>query len=340
MPGRRPGRNAISETIEVFREAGFETSQPCDVEPSSFELAARREERLVLLKFLRNISEVEEAGFGEMKRISHHLAGSPLVVAERSGSEAMRPGVVYRRHGVLSVSHQTLADYLIEGFPPLAFVGPGGLYVRIDGPLLGRARQARGLSLGDVANHLGVSRRTVQKYEREGMATTVEKALRLEEFLQAEVTRPQDLLEPEPSPGPPPPPLSDPRLLRLRSLGFEVHPAARAPFDAVLRTGEPEEGLEERPLLIGLGGPNAVTYRRAHITASISVVVNALSAFFVEGGRELRSRAPLCDASRKEWGEESPAGKVPDTVFLDESELRRAGDVRDLLLRIEEEKRG
>ncbi len=322
MQERRRRKDAISAAIEVFREAGFETSQPCDVEPSSFELAARREKRLVLLKFLRNANEVEEAGSEEMKRIAHPLAGSPLVVAERSGSEAMKPGVVYRRHGIASVSSRTLVECLIEGFPPLAFVGPGGLYVQIDGRLLGRARQERGLSLGDVAGHLGVSRRTVQKYEREGMATTVEKAFRLEEFLQAEVTRPQDILEPAPSPGPPPPPLSDPRLQRLRSLGFEVHPAARAPFDAVLRAGEPEEGLEERPLLVGLGGQNPVTYRRAHITASISVVVKALSAFFVRGG------------------ERSPAGDVPDTVFLDESELHRAGDVRDLLLRIEEEKRG
>lgn len=317
---RRPGKDAISATLQVFREAGFQTSQPCDVEPSSFELAARRKEQLVLLKFLRNADEVEEAGSEEMKRISHHLAGSPLVVAERSGGAPLKPGVVYRRHGVPSVNARTLADYLLEGSPPLAFVGPGGLYVRIDGPALSRARLARGLSLGDVACHLGVSRRTVQKYEREGMAATVEKAVRLEELLQVDVVRPQDLLEPAPSHEPPPRPLSDRRLLRLRALGFEVHPATRAPFDAVLQMEAPEAALEERTLLVGLGGPNAITYRRARITASISAVAKTASAFFVRGG------------------EEPPRGEAPDTVFLDEAELERAGDARDLLVRIEEQR--
>lgn len=314
---RRPGKNAISATLQVFQEAGFETSQPCDVGSSSFEIAASRGERLVLLKFLANANEVEESGAAEMKRISRSLGGSPLVVAN-----TLRRGVVYRRCGIQSVNRETLAEYLLEGSPPLAFAGPGGLYVRIDGPSLSRARLARGLSLGDVAGHLGVSRRAVQKYEREGMAATVEKAVRLEEFLQVGVVQPQDLLEPDPSPEPPPQPLSDRRLLRLRALGFEVHAATRAPFDAVLQTeegsGDAEGVMEERALLIGLGGPNAITYRRARITASISAVAKATSAFFVEGGKE------------------PPEGEAPETVFLDEAELERAGDARDLLVRIEE----
>lgn len=319
---RRPGKEILPSALQLFREAGFETSQPCDLEPSSFELAARRKEKLLLLKFLRDASEASEAASEEMRRISHHLTGSPLVVAERSGGAPMKPGVVYRRHGIPSVTLETLSDHLLGDLPPLAFAGPGGIYVRIDGPALSRARLARGLSLGDVAGHLGVSRRTVQKYEREGMAATVEKAVRLEELLGAGVVAPQDPLEPEPSPGPTPRPLSDRRLLKLRALGFEVHPTDRAPFDAVLQTEERGVLLEERTLLVGLGGPNAVTYRRARITASISTVARAASAFFVKGG------------------EPPPRGEASDTVFLDEAELERAEDARDLLERIEEMRGG
>ncbi|MEM3086248.1 MAG: helix-turn-helix domain-containing protein [Halobacteria archaeon] len=324
MPGNRPAREAISATVQLFRDAGFETSRPCDAESSSFELAARRKEDLVLLKFRTNAGEIEKSESAEMRGLSRRLGGSPLVVAERSGKEFLRPGVVYRRRGILSVARETLAQYLAEESPPLAFAGPGGLYVRIDGPSLGRARIARGLSLGDVASRLGVSRRTVQKYEREGMAATVEKALMLEEFLQAEVVRPQSLLERDLSPEPPPRPLTDRRLLRFQNLGFEVHPATRAPFDAVLQTGggDADEEAGGRTLLVGLGSPNAATYRRARITASISAVVKTASAFFVQGGAEAA-------------GSESR-----ETVFMDPAELESAEDARDLLVRIEEQKSG
>src|SRR3989338_8926631 len=123
-------RNPVQAAVQLFQEAGFETSQPCDVGPTSFELAVRREERLVLVKLLANADDLEASASAEMRRISRHLGGSPMVVAERSGGETLRSGVVYRRHGISSVSAETLAEYILDNLLPLAFAAPGGLYVQ------------------------------------------------------------------------------------------------------------------------------------------------------------------------------------------------------------------
>lgn len=305
----------------MLREAGFETSQPCDVAPSSFEVAARRE-KLLLLKFLSSADELAASVSAEMKRLSVHLGGSPLVVAERWGREVLRRGVVYRRHGIPSVDPGTLAESLLDGSPPLAFAAPGGPYVRLDGAAIRRRRLELGLSLGDLAARLGVSRRTVQKYEQENMGATLEKAVLLEQTLQMEVARPQDLtLWERDAEGASAPRVSDRRLRRLRELGFEVHPAEQAPFDAVLLPegeGGSKRPREERPLLVGVGEATPRTYRRARITGSISAVAKTASAFFVSG---------------VEPSAEQTAG---ETVLLSERDLERAWDAQDLRAKIEE----
>ncbi len=56
-------------------------------------------------------------------------------------------------------------DLFLEGVPPLIYAAPGGLYVNIDADLLADVREERDWSLGRLATELGVSRRTVSKYE-------------------------------------------------------------------------------------------------------------------------------------------------------------------------------
>jgi putative transcriptional regulator len=52
---------------------------------------------------------------------------------------------------------------------PLIQAGPGGYYVEIDHESIKRRRQELGLSVGEIAEMIGISRRTLYGYER-GMA--------------------------------------------------------------------------------------------------------------------------------------------------------------------------
>ena len=76
--------------------------------------------------------------------------------------------------------------------PPLVYASPGGLYVNIDGEALRDLREKRSMSLGDLGQVLGVSRRTISKYES-GMGTTLDVAIRIEEFFNTGVVNPSIL---------------------------------------------------------------------------------------------------------------------------------------------------
>src|SRR3990170_2183524 len=164
-------RQLIDEVREVLTKTGFYLSERHDQRGLSFDVVARRDDLLLLLKVLQNVDAFSRANADELRLIATTLEGSPLVVGERSGSGPLEEGVIYSRFGVPIVSKQTFVDLFEEGVPPFLFSAPGGLYVRMDSEALRTARDRRGISLGTLADVAGVSRRTIQMY-MEGMSAT------------------------------------------------------------------------------------------------------------------------------------------------------------------------
>jgi putative transcriptional regulator len=154
----------------------------------------------------------------------------------------------------------------MEGIPPLVSVSPGGLYVNIDENLLRSLREGKQLSLGDLAHLLGVSRRTISKYEN-GMGTTMEIALRLEELFDTAITRPIDLLSHESRFTAAEEPARGEILADLDRMGMEIHLLRRAPFEALAR-------FEDETILTGYGTPQHVA-KRAPLIGNLSRIANA-----------------------------------------------------------------
>ncbi len=180
-----------------MREAGFSTSERCYLRPRSFDLAARRGDQFLFLKILSNIDGLNERTALEIRRLARHLLASPILVGEKTRDQYLERGAVYFRYGIPTLSLFTLADCLLEGALPLVYAAHGGLYVRIDGERMRQIRLARGISLGALAKELGVSRRTISKYEVEDMDTSVDVALRLEEIFNEELIEPVDPFQTE-----------------------------------------------------------------------------------------------------------------------------------------------
>ena len=173
----------INKVIAILNKAGFIISDRCDIRPRSFDLAARRDNLLLMIKVLYNIDGLNEETAGEMQFLSKHLNGRPVVIGEKTRDHSLETGVVYFRYGIPAFDICTLNDYFIDNSPPLIYAEHGGLYVTIDGAALKEERIRMNISLGALASSLGVSRRTVSKYEEGEMAASVDVALRLEEIL-------------------------------------------------------------------------------------------------------------------------------------------------------------
>jgi transcriptional regulator, XRE family len=271
----------------MLEDAGFVVSDRCAVRPKSFDIAARRGKDLVLLKILGNVDALDNATGAEMRRLGTYLDATPLVIGIRTRDQDLKPGVVYFRHGVPVFSPDTAVDLFVEGIPPLIYAAPGGLYVNIDGDLLEDERQDRGWSLGRLASELGVSRRTVSKYEG-GMNASIEVAIQLEDVFDEPFSNPVEVMDgaeavrdAEPTPDDPDPESNDKHVIHvLTQAGFTVHPTVRAPFKTVSEDDESRQ--ESMPLLTGHSSFTESARKRARIMSSISEVTRTRAVYFTK----------------------------------------------------------
>ncbi|WP_096390676.1 transcriptional regulator [Halopenitus persicus] len=280
----------IGNLTAMLEDASFLVSDRCAVRPKSFDLAARRGEDLLLLKILGNIDALDAETGAEMRRLGEYLDATPMVIGMRTRDEDLKPGVVYFRHGVPVLNPDTAYDLFVEEVPPLIYAAPGGLYVSLDGDLLADEREERGWSLGRLATELGVSRRTVSKYE-DGMNASVEVAIQLEELFDQPFSSPvevlegaEDVREADPTPSPPDADPDDEHVLHvLTAAGFTVHPTSRAPFKAV---SESEDDRPEMRVLTGHSPFTEAAEKRARIMSSIGTVAQTRSVYFTENRRK------------------------------------------------------
>ncbi len=283
---------------EILKQAGFSTSDRCYLRPRSFDLAARRGDLFLLLKILSNIDGLNEQTALEVRRLSKHLFASPLLVGEKTRDQFLERGAVYFRYGIPTLSLPTLADCIIEEELPLVYAAHGGLYVQIDGIRIRQLRLERGISLGALASELGVSRRTISKYETESMDTSVDVALRLEEIFEQELIMPvnpfsaggvDDVREQ----------VTDNILRLLLEIGFEVVPTAQAPFNAITRD-------EDLVVLTGVSKFSQSMLKKARLMSSLSAVARTKSAVIVDG--------------------ESKLERIEETALIKKSELETIGE--------------
>jgi putative transcriptional regulator len=274
----------------MLRDAGFLVSDRCAIRPKSFDLAARRGEDLVLLKVLGNVDALDGATGAELRRLGSYLDATPLVVGLRTRDEELKPGVTYFRHGVPVIHPDTAYDLFVERVPPLIYAAPGGLYVNIDGDLLADEREARNWSLGKLATELGVSRRTVSKYEN-GMNASVEVAVQLEEMFDEPFSAPVSVLDgaeavrdADPTPEDPEADPDDEHVVAVLSrAGFVVHPTARSPFDSVT------EDEDRDHLLTGHSPFDDTAEERARLLSSLGEVTRTRAVYFAETRPKRRS---------------------------------------------------
>lgn len=287
----------LARVREALGHAGFYLSGDSALRPLAFDIAARRDGQLFIVKVLTNVDGLNEPVATELRTIAQFLEAVPLVVGERSSSRDLEHGAVYLRYGVRILTFDTLEEYLREGVEPLVYAAPGGFYVNLDGERLRGLREARGLSLGDLAQAAGVSRRAIGMYE-EGMGAMVEVAQRLEEFLDEPLVVPYRAFD-TPRAGEAPAPQNEisalasafeaAMLKSMQDLGFRVAPTARSPFSAITRQQidtTHEDGkarlVTERVVLTGFAADHPDAARRAAATANVAEVTESFGVFFVE----------------------------------------------------------
>lgn len=283
----------IDRIRSLLESSGFYVIATHGIRPSSFDLAARRDATLLLVKVLKNIDALDTEEATRLRELGELFPAVVLVVGRTSGASDLDDGVVYTRYGVPIVTEETLREQLQKAVPPFLYASPGGIFARVDGDRLRFLRQNRGVSLGTLAAVAGVSRRAIQLYE-EGQGAEASVVERIETFLDAPIVRALGLFDSMPG-GPARPrenarapadapahrdrppvrtgdPLRDGVFEQLGDMGLEVTVTVRAPFDALARAPD--------ILLTGVGSLRAALHR-AELLHGIARVAEGHAMFVI-----------------------------------------------------------
>ena len=255
----------LQMAVSVLIMAGFRVSERFSMRPRSFDLIAARKGELLVIKVVSHIDSVSEEIARDLDNIARYLKGSPLIIGERARDTELERGAVYVRYGIYATSLATFYDAFVEGVPPLVYASPGGLYVTINGEALRELRERKNLSLGDLGTLLGVSRRTISKYEG-GMGTTLDIAMKIEEIFDTGLVQSIDLLQYKShfEEGPGPAAEESTPMNFLERIGMRLHAMHRAPFQALIE-------YSEHTILTGYGTTQKVV-KRAELIGNISSV--------------------------------------------------------------------
>jgi len=188
----------VTKIIQTLEENGFSVAR--QLAPSCFDILARKGDAILLLKILVNIDSLYQDQAEDLLRISDVLNASPLIIGLTAKGDHMREHTIYERHGLPAISSQTFLDTLTEGRLPFVYAKRGGFYAHINADFLKKLREKKKLSLADVAREAGLSRTTVENYEK-GEGAEVENILRIQEALGELVIDPINVFDFEISSG-------------------------------------------------------------------------------------------------------------------------------------------
>ncbi len=179
----------------ALKEAGFQTSQLCCSRPSCFDFAARKGDESVLVKLYSDVDSFSRLDSHEVRVIAGRLSAVPIVVSNETHGKPLEDDTVYSRYSVYVVTEKTLRNVAFRTGYPLVNAGPGGYFVEVDGELIECRRKELGLSIGKLAEMVGVSRRTLYGYERCMAKASVPSAYNLAKVLGVPIAKPVDILK-------------------------------------------------------------------------------------------------------------------------------------------------
>ena len=278
-------KNADSLGLSL-KEAGFEISQLCCSRPSCFDFAARKGSETVLIKLHSDVDAFSRLDSNELRVIAGRVSAAALVVSGETHEKPLEDDTVYSRYSVYVVTDKTLRNIACRTGYPLVNAGPGGYFVEVDGRLIEKRRSELGLSIGNLAEMIGVSRRTLYGYERCMAKASVSTAYKLAKVLGVPVAKAINVLEKSKKQRAclflrAKVAISGRVILQrvFRKFAFcDISPIRKAPFDFVMNL--PDEDCVIVGVVAGEGevGLDA----RAEEVASICRVVNAHPVLFTE----------------------------------------------------------
>ncbi|MEZ0289856.1 MAG: helix-turn-helix domain-containing protein [Sulfolobales archaeon] len=146
-----------------------------------------------LIKISEEAENISSEEYRDLLASSLMLGTSPLVISDKISGETLVSGIVFEKHSIRIVSEETFIDYF-SGKIVSIYEWKGSFYVKINSRALREARERRGMRIGELAEILRVSKKTVYEYERGRIDPDIDHAEKLLELFGEEILDNIDLL--------------------------------------------------------------------------------------------------------------------------------------------------
>jgi putative transcriptional regulator len=179
----------------TLKEAGFAVSQVCCSRPSCFDFAAKKNHDLIFIKVQPDVDSLSSQDSDELGVITESVSAASLLISKKTRDKPLEDDTVYSRYHIFAITQKTFENIIVHKVSPLIQAGPGGYYVEIDCEAVRRRRQELGLSVGELAKMVGLSRRSLYGYEKGMGKSSVTAAYNLIYALGVPVAKPVNVFQ-------------------------------------------------------------------------------------------------------------------------------------------------
>lgn len=199
---------------------------------SCFDLLARNQDRILLIKILEDANSVSKQYVEEMNDVAAYIGATPFIISEKAGAK-LEENILYTRFNMYTLNLETFINSVRNKFPFIKRT-QAGLTACIDGNKLKEKREESGYSINSLSKKVGVTSRMIAKYENEDCEITISKAMKIYDIFGYSVFNEIDIFS---------------RDNKIKSsnesdfskkyidLGFDARDTKRSPFDIIARKG-------------------------------------------------------------------------------------------------------
>jgi putative transcriptional regulator len=164
---------------DILDRGGFDY---CEYNYGCFDIAARRKFTL-FLKVLDNVDSFQETQANNLKIIAGDVGATIALVGTHTRRETLEDSVLYERFDVPTMSPDTLESIVANDAAPIIYRARGGLFAEIDANKLRKNREKAGLSMSQLAESVGVSKKNIYEHEHESKKAVLDVVEKIEKLI-------------------------------------------------------------------------------------------------------------------------------------------------------------
>jgi len=182
--------NVKKKLDSLFKEANFETfffdSNLNKRNKYCFDLLVKKEDSIFLVKVFPNIDNLNKDIVKAIKDTSLILKSKPLLIGIKNRYQNLDDGTIYIREDLPFITLNTLENILKNVKYPYVLSQKGGKICFINGDLLKTLRENKNISRKEMADKIGITKRTLCSYENENMRPTQDIAEKILKILESQ----------------------------------------------------------------------------------------------------------------------------------------------------------